>query len=189
MSKVTTRVRNGVDTEQLFATLNILKVEPELSRFQFRAVNRWIHGAHSRTTIRDFYGAGEEDRSRSESFVLDAGEPQILLGHDTGANPCEHLLHALAACLTTSIVYVAAARGIQLTEVESRFEADMDMSAPLGISDAHRNGFERVHAAFSVRGKASDVELRAVVDRAKQRSAVYEMLSGAVPIEVEVSTG
>jgi uncharacterized OsmC-like protein len=188
MSKVSSRIRNGVDTEQLFATLNILKMEPGLARFQFRAINRWIHGAHSRTTIRDFYGAGEEDRSRTESFVLDAGEPQILLGHDTGANPCEHILHALAACLTTSIVYVAAARGIQLTEVESRLEAEMDMRGAFGISDAHRSGFERVRAMFTVKGKASDVELRALADRARERSAVLDMLTNGVPVEFEVAT-
>jgi uncharacterized OsmC-like protein len=188
MSKATTRIRNGVDTEQLFATINILKMEPGLAHFQFRGVNRWIQGAHSRTAIRDFYGAGEEDRSRTESFVIDAGEPKILLGQDTGANPCEHLLHALAACLTTSVVYVAAARGIKLTEVESRLEADIDLRGALGISDEHRNGFERIRAAFTVKGDASDVELRALVDRAKERSAILDVLMNGVPVDLEVAT-
>src|SRR5436309_9435136 len=186
MAKVGSRIRNGVDTEQLFATLNILKMEPELARFQFRATNRWILGAHSRTMIRDFYGAGEEDRSRGESFVLDAGEPAILLGADTGANPCEHLLHALASCLTTSIVFVAAARGIRLTEVQSHLEADMDMRGTLGISDEPRSGFERIRATFTVKGDAPAVELRAVMSRAKERAAVVDMLTNGVVVELEV---
>jgi uncharacterized OsmC-like protein len=188
MSKAMTRIRNGVDTEQLFATLNIFKMEPGLARFQFRAVNRWIHGSHSRTTIRDFYGAGEEDRSRPRPFVLDAGEPAVLLGSDTGASPCEHILHALAACLTTSVVYVAAARGVQLTEVESRIEADMDMRGALGISEEVPNRFERIRAAFTVKGDASDVELRALVDRAKERSAILDVLMNGVPVDLEVAT-
>jgi uncharacterized OsmC-like protein len=187
MAKVSARIRNGVDTEQLFATLNILKMEPELARFRFRATNRWILGAHSRTTIRDFYGAGEEDHSRSESFVLDAGEPTILLGADTGATPCEHLLHALAACLTTSIVYVAAARGIRLTEVQSHLEAEMDMRGALGISDEPRSGFERIRATFIVRGDAAAVELRAAVSRAKELAPVLDMLTNGVAVELEVS--
>ncbi len=188
MAKVTSRIRNGVDSEQLFATLNILRMEPELARFQFRATTRWILGAHSRTTIRDFYGAGEEDRSRSESFVLDADEPAILLGSDTGATPCEHLLHALAACLTTSIVFVAAARGIRLTEVQSHIEADMDLRGALGISDEPRSGFERIRARFTVKGDAPAVELRAIVSRAKERAAVLDMLSNGVAVELEVAT-
>ena len=103
-------VRNGVDTEQLFGTLDLIKAQPELAKFQFRVSNRWIDGSHNRSTIKDFYAAGGEDTTRSEAFVIDAGEPAILVGTDTGANPAEYLLHALAACLTTSIVYVAAAR-------------------------------------------------------------------------------
>lgn len=118
MTTTTTEpVRNGVDTRQLFGTLDLVKQQPELARFQFRAGNRWIGGAHNRTTIKDFYGAGQVDTSRAEPFVMDAGEPAVLVGTDTGADPAEHLLHALAACVTTSLVYVAAARGVRLTEV------------------------------------------------------------------------
>jgi len=117
MSTTVEAIRNGVDTEALFGTLDAIKADPTLARFQFRARNRWIDGAHNRTTIRDFYAANQEDTSRAEEFVLDAGEPAILLGSDTGPNPAEYLLHALAACLTTSLIYVAAARGVHLTEV------------------------------------------------------------------------
>ena len=187
MPRVTDRIRNGVDTEHLFATRNVIKAEPSLAHFSFRATNRWILGAHSRTTIRDFYGAGEEDRSRSESFVLDADEPAILLGADTGATPCEHLLHALAACLTTSIVFAAAARGIRLTEVQSHIEADIDLRGALGISDEPRSGFERIRARFTVKGDAPAVELRAIVSRAKERAAVLDMLTNGVAVELEVA--
>ena len=103
----------------MYATLDLIKAQPELARFQFRASNRWIDGAHNRSTIQGFYGAGREDASRAEAFALDAGEPAILLGTNTGPNPVEYLLHALAACLTMSIVYVAAARKVELTSVES----------------------------------------------------------------------
>ena len=103
MTKLVEKVRNGVDTEQMFGTLDAIKAQPELATFQFRASNRWLGGAHNRSTIKGFYAAGGEDASRSEAFELDAGEPAILLGTDTGPNPAESLLHALAACLTTSM--------------------------------------------------------------------------------------
>jgi uncharacterized OsmC-like protein len=181
-------IRNGVDTEKMFATLDLIKAQPELAKFRFRATNRWIDGAHNRSTIKGFYAAGGEDTSRSEEFVIDAGEPTILLGTDTGANPAEYLLHALAACLTTSIVYVAAARKVQLTSVESTLTGDMDVRGALGVDDEPRNGFERIAVSFFVAGDASKEKLHEVVERAKARSAVYDMVTNGVPVAVEVTT-
>jgi uncharacterized OsmC-like protein len=188
MTSTTETIRNGVDTEQLFGTLDAIKADPALARFQFRAKNHWIDGAHNRTTIRDFYAAKQEDASRSEEFVLDAGEPAILLGTDTGPNPAECLLHALAACLTTSLVYVAAARGVRLTEVESSLEGDMDVRGALGLSDDYRNGFEGIRVSFRVKGDAPEEKLREVVRRAQQRSAVFDMVTNGVPVTVEAVT-
>ena len=188
MSTTAEAIRNGVDTEVLFGTLDAIKADPTLARFQFRARNRWIDGAHNQTRIRDFYAANHEDTSRAEEFLIDAGEPAILLGADTGPNPAEYLLHALAACLTTSLVYVAAARGIHLTEVESTVEADMDVQGALGLSDEYRNGFERIRVSFRVAGDAPEEKLRDVVARAQQRSAVYDMVTNGVPVTVDVAT-
>ena len=189
MTVIPTTTRNGVDTGQMFATLDLIKQQPELATFQFRATNRWIAGAHNRSTIKGFYAAGGEDTSRSESFQLDAGEPAILLGVDTGPNPAEYLLHALAACLTTSIVYVASARKVELHSVESTVTGDMDVRGALGLDDDQRNGFTRIDVSFRVAGNAPDEKLRELVERAKLRSAVYDMVTHGVPVNLAVSTG
>ena len=181
-------IRNGVDTGVMFATLDAIKAQPELGKFQFRARNRWIHGAHNRTTIKDFYAAGQDDASRAQAFTIDAGEPAILLGTDTGPNPAEYLLHALAACLTTSLVYVAAARGVRLTEVESTLEGDMDVRGALGLDDDYRNGFTQIRATFHVAGDATEEKLREVVERATKRSAVFDMVTNGVPVAVRTET-
>jgi uncharacterized OsmC-like protein len=183
----TETIRNGVDTAQLFGTLDAIKADPSLATFQFRARNRWIDGAHNRTTIRDFYAANQEDASRIEAFTIDAGEPAILLGTDTGANPAECLLHALAACLTTSLVYVAAARGVRLTEVESILEGDMDVQGALGLSDEYRNGFERICISFRIAGDAPEDKLRELITRAQQRSAVFDMITNGVTVTVDAA--
>jgi len=181
-------IRNGVDTGVMYATLDAIKAQPELGTFQFRAKNRWIGGAHNQTTIQNFYGAGQEDTSRAHEFTIDAGEPAILLGTDTGPNPAEYLLHALAACLTTSIVYVAAARGVELTEVESTLEGDMDVQGALGLNDDYRNGFEQIRVSFTVKGDAPEEKLRGIVARAQLRSAVFDMVTNGVPVSVDVTT-
>lgn len=179
--------RNGVDTDKLFATLDAIKAQPEIAKFTFRARNRWIDGAHNRSTIKDFYAALQEDTSRTDAFEIDAGEPQILIGDDTGANPAEFLLHALAACLTTSLVYVAAARGVRLTEVSSTLEGEMDVRGALGLSDEVRNGFENIRVSFRIKGDAPPERLREVAARAQARSAVYDMVTRGVPVDVDVS--
>ena len=187
MSTVTDKIRNGIDSEVLFGTLDAIKAQPSLGTFQFRARNRWIDGTHNRTTIKDFYAAGQEDTSRLEAFAIDAGEPAILLGTDTGPNPAEFLLHALAACVTTSIVCVAAARGVHLTEVESTLEGDMDVQGALGLSDDYRNGFEQIRVSFRIKGDAPEEKLREVVDRAQKRSAVFDMVTNGVPVTLDVA--
>jgi uncharacterized OsmC-like protein len=189
MTAVTKTVRNGVDTEQMYATLDLIKAQPELARFQFRASNRWIDGAHNRSTIHGFYGAGQEDSSREAAFELDAGEPAILLGANTGPNPVEYILHALAACLTISIVYVAAARNVKVTSVESTLTGDLDARGAFGLSGEVRNGFERISASFRVTGEASEEKLREVVERATARSAVYDIITNGVPVAMEVAVG
>jgi uncharacterized OsmC-like protein len=142
-----------------------------------------MSGWEARTTAARFafYGAGQADTSRTRDFSIDAGEPTVLLGTDTGPNPAEALLQALAACLTTTLVYVASARGVKLTRVESTLEGDMDVQGALGLSDEYRNGFERIRVSFKVEGDAPGEKL---VNRARRRSAVFDMVSNGVPVTV-----
>ena len=186
-TQVIETVRNGVDTAQMYGTLDAINANPELGVFQFRASNRWLGGAHNRSTIRSFYGAGQEDDSRAEAFSIDAGEPAVLLGVDTGPTPAEALLHALAACLTTTLVYVAAARKVNLTEVESTLEGDMDVRGCLGVTDEVRNGFTNIRVRFRISGDAPHEKLQEIVQRAQARSAVFDMVSNGVPVHVEAS--
>jgi uncharacterized OsmC-like protein len=189
MTNALATIRNGVDTQQMFGTLDAIKSQPELGAFTFRATNCWLNGAHNRSTIKGFYGAGGEDTTRNEAFLLDAGEPAVLMGTDTGPNPAEYLLHALAACLTTTLVYSAAARKVRLTEVESTFEGDMDVRGCLGLDDSYRNGFTRIRATFRIMGDAPAEKLRAIVENAQTRSAVFDMVTNGVPVTVDVTTG
>jgi uncharacterized OsmC-like protein len=181
-------VRNGIDTGVLFATLDAVKATPEIARFRFRAANSWLGGAHNRNLVQGFYAAGGEDASRDEPFVIDAGEPPILVGSNEGPNPAEILLSALASCLTTSIAYVAAARKVTLTHLSSTFEGDIDLRGALGLSDEVRNGYERIRAVFTIRGEATPEKLREVVERGRARSAVYDVVARSVPVTIDVVT-
>ena len=180
-------IRNGVDTEQLFGTLDAVKSQPELAAFTWRVSNEWIDGAHNRSTIKDFFAACQEDTSREGAFTADAGEPAILCGTDTGPNPAEYLLHALAACVTTSLVYSAAARGVRLTSVESTLEGDLDVQGALGINtEDYRNGYEQIRMTIRISGDAPAEKLLEVVQRGTDRSVVFDSIANGVPIAVDV---
>src|SRR5438046_152796 len=129
---------NGVDTPTLFATINVVKAQPELAKFQFRATNTWVKGTHSRSRIETFSGAGGEHRHTGE-IEFNADHPAVLVGGDKAPTPAEFLLHAIAGCITSGIGNISAARGVELTEVESTVEGDIDLRGILGLSDEVRN--------------------------------------------------
>ncbi|HJZ79331.1 MAG TPA: OsmC family protein [Pyrinomonadaceae bacterium] len=182
------KTMNGVNLDQLFGTINQIKETPSLAKFIFRASNQWVSGGHNRTTIKDFYGADQEDTSRQTPFVIDNDEPAVLLGEDKGANPVEFVLHALAGCLTTSLVYHAAAQGIKIDEVESQFEGDLDLHGFLGLSDRVRNGYENVRVTFKIKSDAPEEKLQELCQLAQKRSPVFDIVSNPVPISVRFET-
>ena len=184
---MTITTSNGVDTGALFATVDAVKDDPGIAKFRFRATNTWIDGTHSMSTIHGFHGAKQELTHR-EPFTVDADHPSVLVGEDNGPTPGEYLLHALAACLTGGIANIAAARGVNLTEVSSTVEGDIDLLGVLGLSDEVRNGFERIRIAFTLRGDDPD-KLRDLVERSRQRSAVVDVVTNGVPVVIDVDAG
>jgi len=184
----TSPIRNGVDTTKLFATLDAIKADNEIADFQFRAKNTWVSGTHSRTTFQDFYGAKQEMAHEHET-VMDADHPAVLVGADHAPTPVEHVLHAIAGCLTAGIVNVAAARGVKLNKVSSTVEGDIDLLGILGLSDGSvRNGYQQVRVQFHIDGDADDETLRALVEQSRRRSAVYDVLTNPTPVVIDVVT-
>ena len=177
--------RNGIDTPTLLATVAAVGAQPQLADFRFRATNRWISGTHSRSSMQNFYGAGA-DQQHTGDYVYDADHPGVLCGSDAAPTPVEFLLHALAGCLTAGIGNIAAARGIDLHEVESTVEGDVNLLGLLGLSDEVRNGYQSIVVRFKIRGDASPEQLRALIDRSRSRSAVFDVLTNGVPVTIDV---
>ena len=181
---------NGVDTATLFATIDAVKGNNDIAKFQFRATNKWINGTHNQSTIHGFFGAMQE-MEHQQAFTFDADHPAVLVGKDNAPTPVEFLLHAIAACLTAGIANIAAARGVNLTEVESTVEGDIDLLGILGLSSDERparNGYEQIRVSFKLRGD-DPAKLRKVVEQSRQRSAVYDVLTNGVPVSIDVDAG
>jgi len=173
---------NGVDVKALGETCDLIKENPELAKTQFRAKNTWVNGGHNKISIQGYYAAGEEQQNRKTPFEFDADEPPPLLGKDVGANPVEYLLTALSGCMTTSIVYHAAARGIQIDALESDFRGDLDIQGFLGLSKSVPKGYKKIDVTFRVKTDASVED----IEELYTFSPVYSMVSKAVPIDVKI---
>jgi uncharacterized OsmC-like protein len=186
VAEAKTRTRtplNGVDTPTLFATIDVVKAQPDLAKFQFRATNRWVKGTYSRSRLETFSGAGGEHRHTGE-VEFNADHPAVLVGGDKAPTPVEFLLHAIAACITSGIGNIAAARGVTLTKVESTVEGDIDLRGILGLSDRVRNGYEQIRVNFRVKGDATPEKLEAIVAQATGRSAVYDVLTNGTRVQI-----
>jgi uncharacterized OsmC-like protein len=181
--------RNGVDVAALFATIDAVKGDPDLAKFQFRASNTWLRGTHNQSTIHGFFGA-KQQMQHKQGTTLDADHPAVLVGEDNAPTPVEYLLHGIAACLTAGVANVAAARGVNLTEVTSTVEGDINLLGILGLSDGSvRNGYERIKVSFHIDGDADQDTLRGLVEQSRRRSAVYDVLANPTPVVIDVTTG
>lgn len=174
---------NGITMDDLQQTIDTLKKNPEIGRFRFKTTNRWIDGTHNQATVKDFYGAGAEDHSRSP-MIFEEDEPPVLLGKNAGANPVEYVLVALSGCLTTGLIAQAAARGVKLDAVESELEGDLDVRGFLGISDEVRNGYESIRVQFRIQSDAPEETIRELVALAQKHSPVFDIITNKVPVKV-----
>ena len=181
----TTNRTNGLDMEALVGTVEAVKQDPSLGAFEFRATNQWINGGEKRSRIKEFYGAGSEDESRTVAFEYTNGEPPVLLGANEGANPVEYLLHALAGCVTTTTVLHAAARGIQIERLSTELVGTIDVQGLLALDDNVPVGYDQIQIMMDIKADCSDEELDDLLAFAKDHSPVCNTVCRPVPVAVK----
>ena len=176
---------NGLDMDALVGTVEAVKQDPTLGSFEFRATNQWVNGGENRSRIKEFYGAGCEDESRTEAFEFTNGEPPVLLGSNEGANPVEFLLHALAGCVTTTTVLHAAARGIQIESLSTELVGTIDVQGLLALDDSVPVGYEQIQIKMDIKADCSDEELDDLLAFAQDHSPVCNTICRPVPVTVK----
>ncbi len=186
MAQQQSKIVNGVNVDGLFQTIDVIKEDPSIAKFNFRAKNEWVNGAENKTTVSDFYGAGKT-HVRSKPYVFTKDEPEVLLGTDHGANPVEYALTALAGCVTTTLVYYAAAKGIKINKVESTLEGDIDIRGLLNLDENVKVGYESIQVNFKIDSDAPEEELNELIQIAKKHSPVANTISNATPVNITLS--
>ena len=176
---------NGLDVEAMVNTVAAIKQDPSLGTFEFRATNRWINGGENRSRIKEFYGAGCEDSSRTDAFEFTNGEPPVLLGNNEGANPVEFLLHALAGCVTTTTVLHAAARGIQIESLSTELVGTIDVQGLLALDDSVSVGYKEIQVLMKIEADCSEKELDDLLAFSRDHSPVCNTVCRPIPVVVK----
>ena len=179
-TQIETKKVNGVTVDTVMKIIGSVQEDPDNAQFQFRLNNRWVDGGLNRSQIKGYFADGREDDLRTEPFVVDADEPAITAGGDSAPNPMEFVLHSLAGCLTSTMIYHAAVQGIEIESVESSLEGDMDVRGMLGLSDEVRKGYNKVRVRMRVKSAASADTLKELA----MFSPVYDIVSNSLPVEL-----
>jgi uncharacterized OsmC-like protein len=185
--QTTSVMLNGVDLTRLADTIEAVSADPKLAKFQFRLSNQWVDGGYNQSDIKEFYAAEIKDESRRTPFILGSDEPKVLLGKDQAPNPVEYVLHALAGCLTTSMVYHAAARGYEIKRVRTFLEGDLDLRGFLGTDPLVRKGYENVRVGFDIEGDFTEEEKNEIL-KLTSFSPVLDIISKGVPVKISLTT-
>ena len=175
---------NGVSVDHVVNLIGRIEEDTKRSEFQFRLNNRWVDGGLNRSRIKEYFADGCEDTIRTEAFIVDADEPAVSAGGDSAPNPMEFILHSLASCLTSTMIYHAAVQGIEIESVETSLTGDMDVRGMLGLSDEVRKGFSHVQVRMLVKSNQSEVVLKELA----LFSPVYEIISRSLSVDLVLET-
>lgn len=178
----TANIKNGVNVDQLVETIGAVQGNPELAKFEFRTKNNWIEGGHCVSSMKSFYGVGQEDTTRKDTFTMECDHPNVLLGEDKAATPAEVVLHALGSCLTGAMVYHAAANGIEIEGAESSLSGGVDLHGFLGLDADIRKGFDGIQVKLKVKSDASEEQLMNLA----KFSPVFDIITNPTPVSIEI---
>ena len=178
----TTTARNGIDVDQLLATIEATKSDEAVGTFTFRAQSTWQGGTRNLGTIGSFVHAGLEDDTRTNPFELEGDEPPVLLGSNQGPNAVELVLQALGFCYAVGYVANAAAQGIDITRMEYEVEGDLDLRPFLGL-DGPRPGFTWIRVTGRVSSpNATHQQLTELCEYVQVTSPVRDVVANPVPV-------
>jgi uncharacterized OsmC-like protein len=184
----TVTVRNGIDVDQLVATIGAIKEQPSVSTFTFKATTAWEDGTLNHAEIGAFVHDGQRVE-RPQPFRLTGDEPPVLLGANRGPNAVELVLAALGFCYGVGFVANAAARGIELSELRYEVEGDIDVQNFLGMTKETRPGFTAIRAHAWVRSpNASQDQLDELCQYVQDTSPVRDIIANPVPVETSLET-
>jgi uncharacterized OsmC-like protein len=143
---------NDINVDDLLALIDGVKRSAAKGKTSWRATTTWQGQARSRTQVDGFEIGGDRVPRR---FSIDIDEPCELGGTNRFANPQEHLIAALNACMTVGYVAQCAVRGITLESLEIETHGEIDLRGFLGLDPAVPAGYETLRSVVRIKGNGT----------------------------------
>lgn len=184
MSNVAT-IHNGVNVDDLVATVGAVRADPDLALFKFRSKAAWINRAHSQSKFDSLYGAGQE-HARAKPFYLEGDEPAALLGADEAPNAGEAALHALSSCLSVTYAYNAAAMGINIESLDFELETTTDLRGFLELDKSIRPGLSKIRVKVNLACNGTPEQVQELHAKVERTSPLVDTFRN--PVDVQINT-
>jgi uncharacterized OsmC-like protein len=173
-------VVNGINVDDLFALIDDVKREPAKGKTNWHVITTWQGQTRSRAEIERYEFGGEKVPRR---YSIDIDEPRELGGSNKFANPQEHLIAALNACMTVGYVAQCAVRGITLESLSIETDGDIDLRGFLGIDPAVPPGYEKLSYTVRIKGSGTKEQFAEIHKAVMATSPNFYNLSQAVALK------
>lgn len=173
-------VVNGINVDDLFALIDDVKREPAKGKTNWHVTTTWHGQTRSRADIESYEIGGEKVPRR---FSIDIDEPRELGGSNSFANPQDHLIAALNACMTVGYVAQCAVRGINLESLAIETDGEIDLRGFLGIDPAVPQGYENLSCTVRIKGNGTREQFAEVHKAVMATSPNFYNLSRPVDLK------
>jgi len=173
-------VVNGINVDDLFALIDGVKNDPAKGKTQWRVATTWQGQTRSRAEVEGF-GIGGDEVPRH--FTIDIDEPCELGGSNRFANPQEHLIAALNACIMVGYVAQCAVRGITLENLAIETEGEIDLRGFLGIDPAVTRGYDNLRYKVRIKGNGTKEQFAEIHEAVIATSPNFYNLSRPVALK------
>jgi uncharacterized OsmC-like protein len=172
-------VVNGINVDELFALIDGVRREPAKGMTNWRVTTTWQGQARSRAEIESYEIGGEKVPRR---FSIDIDEPRELGGSNSFANPQDHLIAALNACMMVGYVAQCAVRGITLESLAIETDGEIDLRGFLGIDLSVPPGYEKLNYTVRIKGNGTKEQFAEVHQAVMATSPNFYNISRAVAL-------
>ena len=175
-----TKTINGIDTETLRATVDAVAANPAKGMTHWEVTSHWRGGTRSDTRVTSYTIGGERV---GKDFTIQIDEPLALCGTNQYANPQEHLMAALNACMMVGYSALCALEGIELEELRIETEGDIDLRGFLGISADVKPGYDQLRYVVSLKGNGTLEQFERIHRTVMATSPNYFNVTNAIPLK------
>lgn len=123
---------------------------------------------------------------KARNFTMVIDEPPSLGGNDTGANPVEYLLAALAGCLNVMGNLIAKEMGIVLKSYKINISGSLDPDYLFGKTEEGRAGYKEIIAQLEVQTDANKEILEKWAKEVERRCPISDNISHPTSLKVIV---